>query len=66
MVKKIRFTISPEGEIELNVEGAVGDACEALSKPFEDSLGIVAKKTLKDSYYVTQGEQINESAEHQI
>ena len=64
MVKKIKFQISPTGEVNLSVEGAVGAECEALSRPFEQELGIVAKKEYKDSFYqeavstesVTQGE----------
>lgn len=64
MVKKIKFQISSTGEVSLSVEGAVGAECEAFSQPFEQELGIVAKKEYKDSFYqepqnsesVTQGE----------
>ncbi len=51
MVGKIRFTIDQNGEVQLNVEGAQGKACEALTEPFEQMLGVTSKKTFKDSYF---------------
>jgi len=51
MAKKIKFHISSDGEVKLDVEGAVGNECEAMTKPFEEALGIVADRKHKDSYY---------------
>jgi hypothetical protein len=51
MVKKIRFDISPDGEVSVNVECATGTECERLTQPFEESLGMVSKKEYKDAYF---------------
>ena len=51
MVKKMKFTISPDGEISISVEGAVGKECETMTAPFEALLGDVSKKTYKNEYY---------------
>ncbi|MBI4403754.1 MAG: DUF2997 domain-containing protein [Deltaproteobacteria bacterium] len=54
MVKKLKFLISPEGEIELRVEGAEGRECENFSKPFDSALGTISHREYLDSYYTTQ------------
>ena len=51
-IEKIKFNISSDGEVMLNVEGVVGKKCNDLSYPFEQRLGIVSKKELKDSFFV--------------
>lgn len=51
MVKKIRFKISPSGEISMDVEGAIGNECKEFTKDFEAELGEVTSTELKDSYY---------------
>lgn len=51
MVKKIKFNISSTGEVNLSVEGVQGSSCEELSRPFEEVLGKVGSRELKDSYY---------------
>lgn len=51
MVKKIKFVINKDGEVELNVEGATGSSCKSLTEPFEALLGEVSNRTLKDTYY---------------
>jgi hypothetical protein len=54
MVKKLKFTIDANGEVQLDVQGAVGAECDKLTEPFEAQLGIVARKERKDSYYESQ------------
>lgn len=51
MVKKITFHIGSDGEVTLSVDGVQGSSCEALSAPFEASLGKVAQRDYKDSFY---------------
>lgn len=51
MVKKIKFKIDAEGNVELDVEGAQGKECESMTKPFEKALGFTKSTTFKDSYY---------------
>lgn len=51
MVAKLHFQIKPDGEVEIRVEGASGNSCEALTKPFEVMLGEIKSRTYQDSYY---------------
>jgi hypothetical protein len=53
-MKKMRFTIDAQGEVQVDVEGAVGAECDSLTSPFEERLGIVARKDRKDSYFQTE------------
>lgn len=54
MVKKVKFTIDANGEVKMDVEGAVGAECDKLTEAFENTLGTVARKERKDSYYATE------------
>ncbi len=54
MVEKIRFVIDESGEIQISVEGVQGRSCEAVTEPFEKSLGTLAKRAYKDSYHAEQ------------
>lgn len=60
MVKTIRFTVSPEGQIAVNVEGATGAECERMTRDFEAALGTVVQREYKDSYYATDVETLSE------
>ena len=51
MVKKIKFKIDADGNVELDVEGAQGKECESMTEPFEKALGFTQSTTFKDSYY---------------
>lgn len=51
MVGKIHFFIDEQGEVQVSVEGAQGKQCETMTAPFEEVLGDVSKRTLKDSYF---------------
>jgi hypothetical protein len=54
MVKQIRFKISSTGEVEMDVQGAVGSECDSLTEGFEGVLGNVLSKERKDSYFKTE------------
>lgn len=58
MVKKLKFRIDDKGEVYLDVEGTVGAECDALSAPFESSLGVLATKERKDTFF--QVEELGE------
>lgn len=51
MVRKIKFTIDKNGEIDMAVEGAQGNECLEITKPFEAILGPVNAREMKDSFY---------------
>lgn len=65
MVAKIGFTISPEGEVSVNVNCATGDQCDRLTQPFEEVLGTVQSKKYKDEYYQTESENSEENLSRQ-
>ena len=60
MVKKMKFKINNSGEVEVSVDGATGNECEALTADFENRLGPIAQRTFKESYY--QENDLNHSA----
>ena len=49
----IVVTIGPTGEVTVGVEGVVGPACQALSRPLEAALGITREDTRTAEYYRT-------------
>ncbi len=57
MVKKIHFRISPLGEVQMDIEGALGTECDAISAPFESVLGTISDKTRKDSFFSVRDDQ---------
>jgi len=63
MVKKVRFTIDAQGEVHLDVQGAVGGECDALTQPFEAKLGLVAAKERKDSYFATEQTDLQQTTQ---
>ena len=60
-MKEIRFKINDEGEISLEVIGAQGAECDDLTAPFEESLGVIAKKTRKEAYFENEERQYGQS-----
>ena len=49
--KELVITIGPDGEVQIQVEGAVGPECLDLTKFLEDELGEVTDRQLSASYY---------------
>jgi hypothetical protein len=47
----IKFTISTSGHVTMNVLNVKGPRCEELTKPFEEPLGIIVQRDLKDAFY---------------
>jgi hypothetical protein len=57
---QINFKIDKTGNVVLDVEGAVGQACSDLTKPFEMALGVVTDINVKPEYEVIlDGTQIH-------
>lgn len=52
-MKEIKFVISADGEITIDVKGAVGAECDTLTAPFEESLGLVQSKERKPAFFET-------------
>lgn len=50
---EVVFEIGPDGEVKINVTGACGASCKELTKPYEELLGSVEVKELKDEYHST-------------
>lgn len=59
MKRKIKISIDKNGEIQMEVLGAVGSNCEEFTAPFEAALGMVSKKELKSSYYNSAESELN-------
>ncbi len=53
-MKTIIFKIDDEGEVSMEVQGAVGASCDDFSAPFEEILGNTAKKERKPEFYNTE------------
>ena len=61
MVKKVKFVISPTGEISIDVSGFTGSSCKEFTSAFEEELGEVKNIEHKDEYYQ---EEVNESEQN--
>ena len=53
-MKKILFKINDEGEVSMEVQGAIGASCDELSAPFEVELGVISTKERKIEYYQSE------------
>lgn len=49
--KELTITITPDGEVQIEVNGAKGKECLALTAELEDALGIVTDRTKKASFF---------------
>jgi hypothetical protein len=49
--KDIFFTIDDNGEVRIEVKGAPGADCTALTKEIEEALGIVSDRQYTGEYY---------------
>lgn len=52
MGPKVIVTINPKGKVEVEVDGAKGEGCEALTEAFEARMGTVKDKTFKPERWV--------------
>ncbi len=53
---EIDIQITPTGEVKLQVRGAAGEACLALTRKLEEELGIVVEREKTAEYYQTEAE----------
>lgn len=53
-MKLINVTIEPSGRVSMEVEGAVGEQCKALTAPLERVLGGKTTSTPKPELYQEQ------------
>jgi hypothetical protein len=51
MAKRIEATIDEEGEVTLEVHGATGAECEAMTEDLERALGKTTDRKRKREYY---------------
>ena len=63
MVKKIKFKISKDGEISLDVDGAEGSSCEELTKVFEEKFDEIINKKYKPCYFSDVLEEQDETVQ---
>lgn len=58
-MKKIIIDIRKDGTTKIEAVGFKGDSCEKATQPFEDLLGEVTDKELKNSYYEQDYNSLN-------
>ena len=49
----IKYTIKPDGNVEEEVQGVVGHACQRITKSIEDEVGDVVSRDHLASFFVT-------------
>ena len=63
---ELNISIGPDGNIEIEVKGAKGDECLAITKDLEEALGVVRSREHTSEYYQqkqTQQEHVTVSEE---
>ena len=58
---KIKYTIKLNGELEEEVLGVDGHACQRITKPIENELGDVVTRDYLPSFFVTDSNPIEEN-----
>ena len=53
-MREIIFKIGKDGQTTIEVNGACGEECKDLTKPFEERLGVVEDTELKPEFYEEQ------------
>ncbi len=49
--QELEISISNDGEVSINVQGAKGSSCLDLTKEIEESIGVVIEREKKASFY---------------
>lgn len=62
-MSRVRVKISAEGEVHLEVSGALGTQCDALTEALEREVGTTLRKERKAEYY-EQADVGHEEATH--
>lgn len=52
---EITITIAPDGSVQLETRGLVGESCLAETKDLERALGRVDRRTKTSEYYAQRG-----------
>ena len=52
MKQQIKFRVSKDGEVHIEVDGVEGILCEEMTKKFEEALGVKVDVQQKPDYYV--------------
>ena len=50
--REIQFSIDEEGNVSLQVKGAEGGECEALTREIEAALGVVSSRERTSEFYI--------------
>jgi hypothetical protein len=50
-MQELEISIDKEGRVEVQVRGAHGDECLAVTKDLENAVGTVLERTLTPEYY---------------
>ncbi|HEY3424653.1 MAG TPA: DUF2997 domain-containing protein [Negativicutes bacterium] len=60
-MQELEFTVDADGKVTIQVKGAKGSQCLEISKPFEEALGEVEKRTHTPEFYekATDKQQTN-------
>jgi hypothetical protein len=56
-MKQVKVTISPDGEVKVEVNGVKGRSCKDLTKQLEAALGETMGSRKKPDYFVVVGQR---------
>lgn len=54
---ELQIVISPEGKVQIEVQGVQGPGCKDLTRFLEESLGEIEQRDLKAEYYLQSTSQ---------
>ena len=58
MNKTITIIVGPDGKTKIETEGYTGSSCREASRFLEDALGIGTVERLKDEYFLTENQNL--------
>lgn len=59
-MQEMEISISPKGEVQIQVKGVHGSSCLDLTKGLEQGLGTVEERKLTSEYYEQDQQQQNQ------
>lgn len=57
MKQELEITITPDGEVKIEVKGVKGSSCVDLTKDIEEALGVVTDREHTSEYYQQETDQ---------
>ncbi len=54
----IKYTIKPDGNVDEEVQGVVGHACQRITKSIENEVGEVVSRFYEASFFITDSNPI--------